>query len=191
MNVSPPPRSFEGANLIGHRAGPLRRQIIVATPADAPLGDYSNGGNADGLALLLALARYANELSPRPLHQLHRFRTATHRGYVGSRWYLAHLPDDERASIDAVLTFDRPGRSHPLQLGASQSVAPLIDRRLAATGDDLRVVPDSAWDVAITTSLLLAGFLCILARVGAGESRRTLSWPRFRWSSPRSKSWMV
>ncbi len=169
IDVSPPPRSFEGANLIGHRAGPLRRQIIVATPADAPLGDYSNGGNADGLALLLALARYANELSPRHSISFIAF-DATHRGYVGSRWYLAHLPDDERASIDAVLTFDRPGRSHPLQLGASQSVAPLIDRRLAATGDDLRVVPDFGVGRGDHDVFAARGIPYVfLARVGAGE----------------------
>lgn len=138
VDVSPPQRSFEGANVIGHRAGPLRRQIVVATPADTPLGDYADGGNADGLALLLALARHADQVSARHSITFVAF-DATHRGYVGSRWYLAHLSDDERASIDAVLTFDRPGRSHPLQLGASDDVAPLIDQRLEADGTDLRV----------------------------------------------------
>ena len=141
IDVSPPPRSFQGANVIGHRAGPLRRQIVVATPADAPLGDYTNGGNADGLALLLALARYAEELNPRHSLSFIAF-DATHRGYVGSRWYLAHLPEDERAAIDAVLIFDRPGRSQPLHLGASLTLAPLIDERLEADGDRLRVARD-------------------------------------------------
>ena len=141
IDVSPPPRSFEGANVIGHRAGPLRRRIIVATPADAPLGDDSRGGNADGLALLLALARYADELAPRHSMSFIAF-DATHRGYVGSRWFLAHLSDDQRASIDAVLTFDRPGRSQALQLGASQNLRPRIDQRLEADGHDIRVSPD-------------------------------------------------
>lgn len=141
VDVSPPPRSFEGANVIGHRAGPLRRQIVVATPGDAALGDYSDGGNADGLALLLALARHADHMSARHSISFIAF-DATHRGYVGSRWYLAHLPADERASIDAVLAFDRPGRSHPLRLGASDSVAPLINHRLEADAANLRVTPD-------------------------------------------------
>ena len=141
VDVSPPQRSFEGANVIGHRAGPLRRQIVVATPGDAALGDYSDGGNADGLALLLALAHHADEMRARHTMSFVAF-DATHRGYVGSRWYLAQLPEDERASIDAVLTFDRPGRSHPLRLGASGSLARLIDHRLEADGADLRVTPD-------------------------------------------------
>ncbi len=140
IDVSPPPRSFEGANVIGHRAGPLRRKIVVATPADTPRGDYSNGGNADGLALLLALGRYAAELEPRHSVTFIAF-DATHRGYVGSRWYLAHLPDDVLASVDAVLTFDRPGRFHPLQVGASPNLATLVDQRLQADGHDLRVSP--------------------------------------------------
>ena len=141
LDVEPPPRSFEGANVIGHRAGPLRRQIVVATPADAPLGDYADGGNADGLALLLALARHADEMHARHSISFVAF-DATHRGYVGSRWYLAHLSEHVRASIDAVLTFDRPGRSNPLQLGASGALAPLIDQRLQADGTELRVTPD-------------------------------------------------
>ncbi|MYD93054.1 MAG: M28 family peptidase [Chloroflexi bacterium] len=141
VDVTPPPRSFEGANVIGHRAGPLRRQIVVATPADTPLGDYADGGNADGLALLLALARHADDVSARHSITFVAF-DATHRGYVGSRWYLAHLSDDERASIDAVLTFDRPGRSPPLHLGASEDLVPLINQRLKADGADLRVTRD-------------------------------------------------
>ncbi len=141
VDVSPPPGSFEGANVIGHRAGPLRRKIVVATPGDAALGDYSDGGNADGLALLLALARHADQMSARHSISFVAF-DATHRGYVGSRWYLARLPEDERESIDAVLAFDRPGRSHTLQLGASSSLAPLINHRLQADGADLRVTPD-------------------------------------------------
>ena len=141
VDVSPPQRSFEGANVIGHRAGPLRRQIVVATPADAPLGDYSNGGNADGLALLLALARHADEVGARHSITFVAF-DGTHRGYVGSRWYLAHLSDDERATIDSVLAFDRPGRSRPLQLGVSDELAPLINQRLEADGTDLRVTSD-------------------------------------------------
>ena len=141
VDVSPPQRSFEGANVIGHRAGPLRRQIVVATPADAPLGDYSNGGNADGLALLLALARHADEVGARHSITFVAF-DGTHRGYVGSRWYLAHLSDDERATIDSVLAFDRPGRSRPLQLGVSDELAPLINQRLEADGTDLRVTRD-------------------------------------------------
>ncbi|MCY3958009.1 MAG: M28 family peptidase [Chloroflexi bacterium] len=140
VDVSPPQRTFQGANVIGHRAGPLRRQIVVATPADTPLGDYSNGGNADGLALLLALARHADRMRARHSISFVAF-DATHRGYLGSRWYLAHLSDDERASIDAVLAFDRPGRSHPLQLAASDELARLMDQRLEADGVDLRVTP--------------------------------------------------
>lgn len=141
VDVSPPQRSFEGANVIGHRAGPLRRQIVIATPADTPLGDYASGGNADGLALLLALARHADDMHTRHSITFVAF-DATHRGYVGSRWYLAHLSDDERASIDAVLAFDRPGRSHPLQLGASDELTPLINKRLASDGAELRVTRD-------------------------------------------------
>lgn len=141
VDVSPPPRSFEGANVIGHRAGPLRRQVIVATPADAPLGDYSHGGNADGLALLLALARYAEDLQPRHSVSFVAF-DGTHRGYVGSRWFLAHLSEAERESIDAVFTFDRPGRSQALHLGASQGLRPKLDQRLEAEHHDLRVSPD-------------------------------------------------
>ena len=140
VDVSPPSRSFQGANVIGHRAGPLRRQIIVATPADAPSNASADGGNADGLALLLELARYADELNPRHSISFIVF-DATHQGYVGSRWYLAHLSDDERASIAAVLIFDRPGRSGALQLGASPMLEPLIDARLSADGHDLRTTP--------------------------------------------------
>ena len=141
VDVSAPPRSFEGANVIGHRAGPSRRQIVVTTPADSHLGDYSDGGNADGLALLLALARHADEV--RPTHSISFVAfDGTHRGYVGSRWYLAHLSEDERESIDGVLAFDRPGRSQPLQVGASATLTPLIDQRLEAIGADLRVMPD-------------------------------------------------
>ena len=141
VDVSPPQRSFEGANVIGHRAGPLRRQIVVATPADTPLGDYSDGGNSDGLALLLALARHADEMRARHSIIFVAF-DATHRGYVGSRWYLAHLSDDERTSIDAVLAFDRPGRSRPLQLGASDELTPLLNQRLGSDGAELRVTHD-------------------------------------------------
>ena len=141
VDVSAPPRSFEGANVIGHRAGPLRRQLVVTTPADARLDDYSDGGNADGLALLLALARHADEVRLRHSISFVAF-DATHRGYVGSRWYLAHLSEDERESIDGVLAFDRPGRSQPLQVGASVTLAPLIDQRLEAISPDLRVMPD-------------------------------------------------
>lgn len=138
VDVSAPPRSYEGANVIGHRAGPLRRQIVIATPADAPLADYSDGGNADGLALLLALVRHADEMSARHSMSFVAF-DATHRGYVGSRWYLVHLPEDERASIDAILVFDRPGRSDAIQLGASDALARLIDQRLEAEDIDVRV----------------------------------------------------
>jgi hypothetical protein len=141
VDVSAPPRSFEGANVIGHRAGPLRRQIVVATPADSPLGDYSGGGNADGLALLLALARYADEVGIRHSISFLAF-DATHRGYVGSRWYLAHLSEADRALIDAVLSFDRPGRSRPLELGASDVLAPLIEQRLVNDEADVHVTPN-------------------------------------------------
>ncbi len=141
VDVSAPPRSFEGANVIGHRAGPLRRQIVVTTPADAHLGKYSDGGNADGLALLLALARHVDDVQPTHSISFVAF-DGTHRGYVGSRWYLAHLSEDERESIDGVLAFDRPGRSRPLHVGASATLTPLIDQRLEASGTDLRVMPD-------------------------------------------------
>ena len=169
VDVSLPPRSFEGANVIGHRAGPLRRQIVVATPADTPLGDYSTGGNADGLALLLALARHADEVSARHSITFVVF-DATHRGYVGSRWYLAHLSDGERASLDAVLTFDRPGRSRPLQLGASDDVAPLIDQRLEADGTDLRVTRDFGVGRGDHDVFAARGVPYVfLARAGPGE----------------------
>ncbi len=169
IDVSPPQRSFEGANVIGHRAGPLRRQIVVATPADTPLGDYSDGGNADGLALLLALARHADELRARHSITFVAF-DATHRGYVGSRWYLAHLSDDERASIDAVLAFDRPGRSRPLQLGASDELAPLINQRLASDGAELRVTRDFGVGRGDHDIFAARGVPYVfLTRAGAGE----------------------
>ena len=169
IDVSPPQRSFEGANVIGHRAGPLRRQIVVATPADTPLGDYSDGGNADGLALLLALARHADELRARHSITFVAF-DATHRGYVGSRWYLAHLSDDERASINAVLAFDRPGRSRPLQLGASDELAPLINQRLASDGAELRVTRDFGVGRGDHDPFAARGVPYVfLTRAGAGE----------------------
>ena len=169
IDVSPPQRSFEGANVIGHRAGPLRRQIVVATPADSPLGDYSAGGNADGLALLLALARHADEMPARHSITFVAF-DATHRGYVGSRWYLAHLSDDERASIDAVLAFDRPGRSLPLQLGASDELAPLINQRLGSDGTELRVTRDFGVGRGDHDVFAARGVPYVfLSRAGAGE----------------------
>lgn len=169
IDVSAPPRSYEGANVIGHRAGPLRRQIIVTTPADAPLADYSNGGNADGLALLLALARYADELKPRHSISFIAF-DATHRGYVGSRWYLAHLSADERESIDAVLAFDRPGRVHPLQIGSSLGLASPIDERLKADGQDLRVSPGFGLGRGDHDTFAAHGVpFVFLARAGDGE----------------------
>ena len=169
VDVSPPQRSFEGANVIGHRAGPLRRQIVVATPADTPLGDYSDGGNADGLALLLALASHADEMRARHSITFVAF-DATHRGYVGSRWYLAHLSDDERASIDAVLALDRPGRAYPLQLGASDELAPLINQRLASDGAELRVTRDFGVGRGDHDVFAARGVPYVfLTRTGAGE----------------------
>lgn len=169
IDVSAPPRSYQGANVIGHRAGPLRRRIIVTTPADAPLADYANGSNADGLALLLALARYANELKPRHSVTFIAF-DATHRGYVGSRWYLAQLSEAERDSIDAVLAFDRPGRAHPLQLGSSPSLASPIDERLKADGQDLRVSPGFGIGRGDHDTFVAHGVpFAFLARAGDGQ----------------------
>ena len=169
IDVSPPPRSFEGANVIGHRAGPLRRQVIVATPADAPLGDYSRGGNADGLALLLALARYADQLKPRHSMSFIAF-DGTHRGYVGSRWFLAHLTEAERESIDAVLAFDRPGRTNALHLGASQGLRPRLDQRLEAEDHDIRVSPDFGVGRGDHDTFAARGIpYAFLARDGGGE----------------------
>lgn len=169
VDVSAPPRSYQGANVIGHRAGPLRRQIIVTTPADAPQADYSDGGNADGLALLLALARYADKLNLRHSVTFIAF-DATHRGYVGSRWYLAHLSEDHRDAIDAVLAFDRPGRAHPLQIGSSLSLVSPIDERLQADGQDLQVTPGFGVGRGDHDTFAAHGVpFVFLARAGEGE----------------------
>ena len=169
VDVSAPPRSYQGANVIGHRAGPLRRQIIVTTPADAPHADDLSGGNADGLALLLALARYADALKPRHSISFIAF-DATHRGYVGSRWYLAHLTEDQRNAIDAVLAFDRPGRAHPLQIGSSLSLASPIDERLQADGQTLQVTPGFGVGRGDHDTFAAHGVpFVFLARAGAGE----------------------
>ncbi len=137
VDVSQPPRSFAGANVVAHHAGASRRRIVVATPADAPPDAPHPGANADGLALLLELARFA---AAGTRHAIDFIAVdATHRGYVGSRWYLASLSEADLASIDAVLTFERPGRPRPLRVGASPELRRPLDARLTAVGTDLRV----------------------------------------------------
>ena len=141
VDVDVAPRSFQGLNLTALCAGASERRILVSTPVDAVRGTIFNGYNLGGLVLMSELIRWCSEQERRHTFEFNVF-DGTHSGYFGSRWHMGSVLRDKTDHIDAILTFDRPGTDMPVRIGATQTLADFLNRRVGPKFNDLSVVAD-------------------------------------------------
>lgn len=126
VDIGVAPRSFQGLNLTAVCPGESKRRILVSTPADAVRGSMFYGGNVDGLVLIRELVRWCGEQERSHTFEFNVF-DGTHSGYFGSRWHMGSVLGNTTDHIDEVVTFDRPGSDLPLRIGATKTLADLLN----------------------------------------------------------------
>lgn len=140
-----------GRNIIGVRRGDPNRSLVFGGHYDSVQAGPGANDNASGTAVLLELAR-ALAGSPRPETLVFIAFDGEESGLLGSKYYVAHLPDAAKTQIEAMLNFDMlAGGSGPLLIGGGGNIAAQARRAAVQTHIDNRnfqLPPNSGSDHA-------------------------------------------
>ncbi len=131
-----------GHNIIGTLKGSNDSMIVLGGHYDSVSAGPGANDNGSGTAVLLELARDLGKQKPKNTLVLIGF-DGEELGLLGSRYYVEHLSNDERAKVKGMLNFDMlGGGSGPLLLGGDGNLGQMgrdIADQLGITARNFRL----------------------------------------------------